>query len=94
MKSMVFLVFLGFFNIFALVVYEIHGLGGFSLFFQCFCFGSGLGALERFGDLWEAPGCSRRLWDALGGGSVRLVKGQMLSLNHQPLTLNPQPIHP
>ena len=39
---------------------------GCSLFFPCFCFGSGLGALERFGDLWEAPGCSGRLWDALG----------------------------
>ena len=66
MKSMVFLVFLGFFNVFALVVSEIHGFSSFSWFFQCFCFGSGLGALERFGDLWEAPGCSGRLWDALG----------------------------
>ena len=66
MKSMVFFVFLGFFNVFALVVSEIHGFSSFSWFFQCFCFGSGLGALERFGDLWEAPGCSGRRWDALG----------------------------
>ena len=66
MKSMVVLVFLGFLNVFALVVSEIHGFSGFSMFFPCFCFGSGLGALERFGDLWEAPGCSGRLWDALG----------------------------
>jgi hypothetical protein len=67
MKSIVFLVFLGFFNVCALVVSEIPVFLLFCfLFFQCFCFGSGLGALERFGDLWEAPGCSGRLWDALG----------------------------
>ena len=66
MPSMVFLVFLGFFNVFALVVAEIYDLFVFVFLFQCFCFGSGLGALERFGDLWEAPGCSGRLWDALG----------------------------
>ena len=70
---MVFLVFLGFFHVFALVVVW---------------------------ELWRGLGISGKLPDALGdsgmlwGGSVRLVKGQMLSLNHQPLTLNPQPIYP
>ena len=63
---MVFLVFIGFFNVFAMVVCEIYGFCSFFLFFQCFCFGSGLGALERFGDLWGALGCSGRLRDALG----------------------------
>ena len=59
---MVFLVFLCFFNVFALVVVW---------------------------ELWRGLGISGKLPDALGdsgmlwGGSVRLVKGQMLSLNHQ-----------
>ena len=73
---MVFLVFLGFFNVFAVVVCEIYGFCSFSWFFQCFCFGSGLGGLERFGDLWGALGCSGRLRDALGAlrGSGRLCE--------------------
>ena len=68
-----FVVFIGFFVVFALVVVW---------------------------ELWRDLGISGKLPDALGdsemlwGGSVRLVKGQMLSPNHQPLTLNPQPIHP
>ena len=39
----------------------------FCCFFQCFCFGSGLGGLERFGELWDALGDSGMLWEALGG---------------------------
>ena len=73
---MVCFVFLGTFNVFAMVVCEIYGFCSFSWFFQCFCFGSGLGALERFGDLWGALGCSGRLRDALGAlrGSGRLCE--------------------
>ena len=64
-----------FFNVFAMVVCEIYGFVIF-MFFQCFCFGSGLGALARFGDLSGALGCSGRLRDALGAlrGSGRLCE--------------------
>ena len=68
---MVFLVCLDFFYIVAVVVCEIYGFYSFLLFFQCFCFGSGLGGLDRFGDLWGALGCSGRLREALSG-SLRL----------------------
>ena len=73
---MVFLVFLGFFNVFAMVVCEIYCFCSVSRFFECFCFGSGLGGLERFGDLFGALGCSGRLRDALGAlrGSGRLCE--------------------
>ena len=93
MKSIVWFVFLCFFNVFALVVSEIHGFYSFSWFFNVF-------ALVVVWELWRGLGISGKLPDALGdsgmlwGGSVRLVKGQMLSLNPQPLTLNPQPIYP
>ena len=60
---MVFLVFLGFFNVFVVVVCEIYGFCSFSLSFLCFCFGSGLGGLERFGELWDALGDSGMLWE-------------------------------
>ena len=63
---MVLLVFLCFFYVFGMDVCEIYGFCSFSLFFQCFCFGSGLGGLERFGDLWGALGCSGKLRYALG----------------------------
>ena len=73
---MVFWGFLGFSNVFAVVVCEIYGFCSLSWFFQCFCFGIGLGALERFGDLWGVLGGSGRLRDALGAlrGSGRLCE--------------------
>ncbi len=39
--------FLGFFNVFAMVVCEIYGFCSFFVFFQCFCFGSGLGLMVK-----------------------------------------------
>ena len=67
---MVFLVFLGFFNVFALVaVWELwKGLG---------ISGELWGALGDSGMLWEALGGSVRLWEDLGGSVSRGDTGEI-----------------
>ena len=76
------MVFLGFFDGFAMVWAGTLRFLGFLGFFQCFCSGNGSGGDSRevwnglgiSGELWDVLGDSGMLWEALRG-SGRLCEG-------------------